>query len=84
MSIGTRIRIHFFQILIRGSGSTITEMWIRGSGSTIPKCGSPDPDPHQNEMDSQRCDTLKNICPEDTDMRSHAADWDLQVRIQGR
>ena len=31
--------IHFFQMWIRGSGSTITERWIRGSGSTFPKCG---------------------------------------------
>ena len=56
-----RIRIHFFQMWIRGSGSgsTITERWIRGSGSgsTFPKCGSqdPDPDPRQNEMDPKRC-----------------------------
>ena len=30
---------------------------IRGSGSrsTFPKCGSPDPDPRQNEMDPKRC-----------------------------
>ena len=42
-----RIRIHFFQMWIRGSGSTITERWIRGSGSTFPKCGSQDPDPRQ-------------------------------------
>ena len=51
-----RIRIHFFQMWIRGSGSTITERWIRGSGSTFPKCGSqdPDPDPRQNEMDPKR------------------------------
>ena len=51
-----RIRIHFFQMLIRGSGSTITERWIRGSGSTFPKCGSQDPDPdsRQNEMDPKR------------------------------
>ena len=53
-----RIRIHFFQMWIRGSGSTITERWIRGSGSgsTFPKCGSqdPDPDPRQNEMDPER------------------------------
>ena len=51
-----RIRIHFFQMWIRGSGSTISERWIRGSGSTFPKCGSqdPDPDPHQNEMDPKR------------------------------
>ena len=37
-----RIRIHFFQMWIRGSESTITERWIRGSGSgsTFPKCGS--------------------------------------------
>merc|ERR1712049_41971 len=42
-----RIRIHFFQMWIRGSGSgsTITERWIRGSGLTFPKCGSEDPDP---------------------------------------
>ena len=39
---------------IRGSGSTITERWIRGSGSTLPKCGSQDPDPRQNEMDPKR------------------------------
>ena len=56
-----RIRIHFFQMWIRGSGSgsTITERWIRGSGSgsTFPKCGSEDPDPdlRQNEMDPKRC-----------------------------
>ena len=52
-----RIRIHFFQMWIRGSGSTITERLIRGSGSTFPKCGSkdPDPDPRQNEMDPKRC-----------------------------
>ena len=39
-----RIRIHFFQ------------MWIRGFGSTFPKCGSQDldPDPRQNEMDPKR------------------------------
>ena len=45
-----RIRIHFFQMWIRGSGSTIMESWIRGSGSTFPKCGSQDldPDPWQN------------------------------------
>ena len=53
------IRIHFFQMWIRGSGSgyTITESWIRGSGSesTFPKCGSQDPDPRQNEMDPKRC-----------------------------
>ena len=53
-----RIRIHFFQMWIRGSGSTITERCIRGSGSgfTFPKCGSqdPDPDPRQNEMDPKR------------------------------
>ena len=36
------IRIHFFQI------------WIRGSGSTFSKCGSQDPDPRQNEMDPKR------------------------------
>ena len=56
--ISTRIRIHFFQMWIRGfrSGSTITERWIRGSGSgsTFPKCGSQDPDPLQNEMDPKR------------------------------
>ena len=53
-------RIHFFQMWIRGSGSTITESWIRGSGSTFPKCGSqdPDPDPRQNEMDSKRCSLI--------------------------
>jgi len=50
-----RIRIHFFKMWIRGSGSTITESWIRGSGSTFPKCGSEDPDPRQNEMDPKRC-----------------------------
>ena len=52
-----RIRIHFFQMWNRGSGSTITERWIRGYGSTFPKCGSqdPDPDPRQNEMDPKRC-----------------------------
>ena len=50
-----RIRIHFFQMWIRGSGSTITESWIRGSGSTFPKCESQDPDPRQNEMDPKRC-----------------------------
>ena len=56
-----RIRIQFFQMWIRGSGSTITERWIRGSGSgsTFPKCGSQDPDPdsdpRQNEMDPKRC-----------------------------
>ena len=53
-----RIRIHFFQMWIRGSGSTITERWIRGSGSTFTKCGSqdpePDPDSRQNEMDPKR------------------------------
>ena len=53
-----RMRIHFFQMWIRGSGSTMTERWIRGSGSTIPKFGSQDldpyPDPRQNEMDPQR------------------------------
>ena len=42
-----RIRIHFFQMWIRGSGS----------GSTFPKCGSQDPDLNpnsgQNEMDPQ-------------------------------
>ena len=54
-----RIRIHFFQMWIRGSGSgsTITERWIRGSGSTFLKCGSEDPDsdPRQNKMDPKRC-----------------------------
>ena len=52
-----RIRIHFFQMWIRGSGSTITESWIRGSesGSTFPKCGYQDPDPRQNDMDPKRC-----------------------------
>ena len=58
MSIGTRIRIHFFQMWIRGSrsGSTITERWLRGSGSgsTFPKCGSQDSDSRQNEMDPKR------------------------------
>ena len=53
-----RIRIHFFQLWIRGSGSrsTITERWIRGSGFTFPKCGSqdPDPDPRRYEMDPKR------------------------------
>ena len=29
-STWNRIRIHFFQMWIRGSGSTITERWIRG------------------------------------------------------
>ena len=49
---GTRIRNHYFQIWIlgSGSGSTTPERWIRGfeSGSTIPKCGYPDP--RQYEM----------------------------------
>ena len=54
---GNRIRIHFFQMWIRRSGSTITERWIRGSGSIFSNCGSqdPDPDPRKNEMDPKRC-----------------------------
>ena len=53
----TRFRIHFFQMWIRESGSTMTERWIRGSesGFTFPKCGSQDPDPCQNELDPKRC-----------------------------
>ena len=52
-----RIRIHFFQVWIRGSGSR-----IGGSGSTFPKygCQDPDPDPRQNEMDPKRCFALYN------------------------
>ena len=45
--VDPRIRIHFSQMWIRGSGS--------GSGFTFPKCGSQDPDPRHNEMDPKRC-----------------------------
>ena len=48
----TLARIHYFQRRFRGSGSesTFPERGIRGSGSSIPKYGSRDPDPRQNEI----------------------------------
>ena len=39
------------------------ERWIQGSGSgsTFTKCGSQDPDPHQNEMDPKRWLIFKHL-----------------------